>query len=39
MFAKNLHKHIKVPLFVVESLYDWWSINFVLGIRCDLKTS
>lgn len=34
MFVQNLHKHVKVPLFAVESLYDGYSIPYVLGIKC-----
>lgn len=34
MFAQHLYKHIKVPMFVVQSVYDSWSLRNALGIRC-----
>lgn len=34
MFAQNLHKHIKTPIFAIQSLYDSWSIPNILGIHC-----
>ena len=32
MLAQHLLKHIKVPMFVVQSVYDSWSLPFILGI-------
>ncbi len=34
MFAVNLAPYIKTPLFVIESLYDTWSVPNILGISC-----
>lgn len=34
MLAENMHKHIKTPLFPVQSLYDSWSLPNILNIRC-----
>jgi len=34
MFAQNLYKHIKVPLFVFQAFYDTYSIPVILGIKC-----
>ena len=34
MFAENIFKHIKVPQFPLQSLYDTWSIPNILGINC-----
>jgi O-palmitoleoyl-L-serine hydrolase len=39
MFADNLISFIKYPLFVVQSLYDSWSIQNILGIDCVAKFS
>lgn len=34
MFAINLAPYIKVPTFIMQSLYDTWSIKNILGIPC-----
>lgn len=34
MFAEHMHQHIQSPLFPVQSLYDSWSIKWILGINC-----
>jgi len=34
MFAQNILQDIKVPLFLVQSLYDDFSIGYILGIDC-----
>jgi hypothetical protein len=30
-----MHRFIKTPLFPVQSLYDSWSLQNILGIRCN----
>ena len=39
MFAQNIYRHIKVPLFPIQSLYDTWSIHYILGISCVVNAS
>ena len=34
MFAENLYKFIKTPIFAIQSLYDTWSIPNVIGVNC-----
>jgi hypothetical protein len=34
MFAQNLFEHVKVPLFVTQSLYDIYSLIENLGSTC-----
>jgi hypothetical protein len=34
MFAQNLFEHIKVPLFVMQSLYDMYSLTQIVGATC-----
>lgn len=34
MFATNLAPYIKAPMFIIQSLYDTWSIQNILGINC-----
>lgn len=34
MMAQYFGKHIKTPLFIIQSLYDSWSIENILKIRC-----
>lgn len=34
MFAEELIKYMKTPVFAIESLYDTWSIPNILGIGC-----
>lgn len=34
MFAANLAPHIKAPMFIIQSLYDTWSIPNIVGVRC-----
>lgn len=34
MFAVNLAPHLKTPLFVLQSLYDTWSVYWILGVKC-----
>ena len=35
MFVQYMHKHIKAPVFIVQSLYDSFSIPVIIGIKCD----
>ena len=37
MFAEHLIRHIRYPLFIVQSLYDSWAIPYILDIDCALK--
>jgi hypothetical protein len=34
MFAQNIYMHIKAPIFNIQSLYDSWSIPYILGLSC-----
>ena len=34
MFAHNLAPFITAPMFIIQSLYDTWSVYNILGIRC-----
>ena len=34
MFAQNIYRHIKVPLFVAQSLYDIFAIRRVFNLNC-----
>lgn len=34
MFAEYIHAFIKIPLFPIQSLYDSWSIHYILGLGC-----
>ena len=34
LFALTLSEYIDSPIFYTQSLYDGWSINFVLGFAC-----
>jgi len=34
MFAANLAPFIKAPMFIIQSLYDTWSIPHILGVDC-----
>jgi hypothetical protein len=34
MFAVNLAPHIKAPMFIIQSLYDSWSIPMIAGVGC-----
>lgn len=34
MLVENSHNYIQSPIFPVQSLYDSWSIKFILGINC-----
>jgi hypothetical protein len=34
MFAQNLFEHVKVPLFVTQSLYDIYSLTYIIGSTC-----
>lgn len=34
MFASNLAPYIKAPMFILQSLYDFWSIDHILGVQC-----
>lgn len=34
MFAEELYKFIRVPLFPIQSLYDTWSVANILGVGC-----
>ena len=35
MLAEHMHWYIKTPLFPIQSLYDSWSLNNILGIHCN----
>ena len=37
MFAQNLFKHIKVPLFLTQSLYDTYTLGNLMGLSCVQK--
>lgn len=37
MFAQHLIRHIRYPLFIVQSLYDSWAIPYILDITCAMK--
>jgi O-palmitoleoyl-L-serine hydrolase len=39
MFAEYISDHIKVPLFAIESMYDSWSLHYILGIACQANAS
>lgn len=39
MFAENMEKFIKTPLFPLQSLYDSWSLPNILGIGCAKDSS
>jgi hypothetical protein len=34
MLAENIIEEIEVPMFSVQSLYDAWSIQNILGLNC-----
>jgi hypothetical protein len=34
MFAQNIINEIKVPIFVIQALYDDWSVVNILGMKC-----
>jgi hypothetical protein len=34
MFAQHLYKHIKTPMFAIQSTYDSWSLRNILEINC-----
>lgn len=34
LFGVQLQKHIPVPIFYSQSLYDGWSIDAILGFKC-----
>lgn len=34
MLAENMHRHIKTRLFPIQSLYDSWSLPWILNITC-----
>lgn len=34
MFAEEIIKYMKTPVFAIESLYDTWSIPNILGLSC-----
>ena len=34
MMAEYMAKFIKTPIFVIQSLYDSWSIENILHIHC-----
>jgi hypothetical protein len=34
MFAQNLYKYIKVPLFAIQSFYDIYSLPNIIGVDC-----
>jgi hypothetical protein len=38
MFAQHIIKHIKVPLFLAQSLYDSYFLRNVMGLSCFEKT-
>ena len=37
MFAQNLLEHVKVPLFVTQSLYDIYSLTYMIGSSCTIN--
>jgi len=39
MFAANIAPHIKTPMFLLQSLYDTWSIHYILGVPCIIDSS
>lgn len=39
MLVENLHRFIQTPLFAVQSLYDTWSLYYILGVRCQQNDS
>lgn len=39
MFAANLAPYIKAPMFLIQSLYDTWSIQNIIGIPCIIDSS
>lgn len=39
MFATNLAPYIKAPMFIIQSLYDTWSIGNILRIPCVYDSS
>lgn len=34
MLVQNIAKYLKAPAFIVNSLYDSWSLEQILGIKC-----
>jgi hypothetical protein len=34
MFAQNFYMHIRAPVFYIQSLYDTWSVNNIVGVLC-----
>lgn len=34
LFALDLAENIDLPIFYTQSLYDGWTINFILGYQC-----
>jgi hypothetical protein len=38
MFAQYIIKHIKVPLFLTQSLYDSYFLRNVMGLSCFERT-
>jgi hypothetical protein len=38
MLAQNFLQHIKVPLFVSQSLYDIYSLSQIIGATCVLDS-
>ena len=39
MFAQNIISEIKSPIFSIQALYDAWSVNGILGIKCMIELS
>ena len=39
MLVENLYEFIETPLFPIQSLYDVWSLDHILGISCFSKGS
>ena len=39
MFAEYMHEHVRVPLFAINSLYDSWSIAYLMYMKCGVKGS
>lgn len=37
MFAKNIYKDIKVPMFIAQSLYDKWCIRNIVNVNYRLS--
>lgn len=34
LFANNLAPFITAPIYMIQSLYDTWSIHYILGVAC-----